>query len=472
MRARATIFAILIAIFAALPSRAQSCTTADTWRTCYLKVTGREANTQVGDAVEEAVAKTNTGKPDLSSISNTTLRDFLSFFTAAVGTSTVEQKDNQVTIDFNFPVNLLHDKDVVKLQATFGKPEIDTGLKTALGDNADAITALNDGFDEADDVTASVTYSPQTRNFGRMLSKNSDLYDSLLWAAVVRAGTLPSGDVLIDAQHLATIAVALQGAPNEVIRSQNPLPFSTIPDATRSANAVATFETAIRAVVKTTADTAKLTDQFAELVNNQRQIYFSAQYRDRNSFAGANAWSVKATWESGGKNLSSFFADNAVFCDLGDMAAELTATSAPKSGVCLTKFEEYVKSIDRTWRWAFSADVQRTESNLIVLPQHTINLSTPQADSQIISASIGRRFDPPTSTRERRIDFTGSYQNVSDDEELNDRLVASVTYTQEITDSFTLPITLTYANNEKHLTEEDGDRLGVHFAISYKLPNQ
>src|SRR5262249_37917123 len=149
----------------------------------------------VKEEVKKEVATTNTGKPDLSTISNSTLRDFLSFFTAAVGASGVSEKNGTFTVDYNLPVNLLHENDVIKLQGIFTKPKIDDELKKALGTNTDAISALNSGFDEADDITASATYSPQTARFGRQLARNSTLFDALNNARIARVA--PDADDLV-----------------------------------------------------------------------------------------------------------------------------------------------------------------------------------------------------------------------------------------------------------------------------------
>jgi hypothetical protein len=467
MRARTMLLAILVVLNATFQLHAQTCSVGENWKQCYKKLTGRDAATQVGDEIKKEIGKevatTNTGKPDLSTISNSTLRDFLSFFTAAVGTSTVGEKNGAITVDYNLPVNLVHEGDVIKLQGTFAKPKIDDSLKTALGTNADAISTLNGSFDEADDIIGSATYSPQTPRFGRQLASNSGVFDALNYARVARAA--PDSD---DLTLLAKVGDLLASAPAAV--KGGTAPFSDAGD--KASTLAAAFEMAIRASIKAQAAEKTLVTQFAELVNNQEQIYFSATYHDRNSLAGANSYSFKGTWEVGGKNLSKFLAQNRADCDVRQMSDELNATSrtVPNSDRCLKRFDEYVAGVDRGLRWAFALDIQRSESNAIVLPQYSINLSTKRADSQIISASLGKRLDPPTSSRERRFDFTGSYENVDKDPNRDDKLVLSATYTQELTDTFTLPITITFANKKKFLPNENTDRIGVHFAISYKLP--
>ena len=158
-----TILLIPIALmFAVFPVAAQTCTPDDTAVTCWEKFvptfTGEaraEAAEEAADDVGEAVAKTNTGNPVLANLANTALRDFLSTFAGVFQTSTLTENNGLFTLDYNLPLRLLHDNDVIKLQASFGKPKLDSALEKALGDNSEAISTLSDAFDETDDILAS-----------------------------------------------------------------------------------------------------------------------------------------------------------------------------------------------------------------------------------------------------------------------------------------------------------------------------
>ena len=471
-----TILLIPIALmFAVFPVAAQTCTPEDTAVTCWEKFvptfTGEaraEAAEEAADDVGEAVAKTNTGNPVLANLANTALRDFLSTFAGVFQTSTLTENNGLFTLDYNLPLRLLHDNDVIKLQASFGKPKLDSALEKALGDNSEAISTLSDAFDETDDILASATYGPSTPRFGRSLANHRPLIEGLMNAIIAERGADdPARLTARYAKLLSTI-----DAPAGVKGGTDP--FSAITNAADRNKAIQAIEAAARAQKDFIKATDTFVDDFAQLLNNQEQIHATAMYHERSNFAGANGWSVKGTWERGGKNLTRFLAKHGADCDVKQMTAEIDIDpGAAVSTTCLTKLREYLGDADqeeRSWRFAFSGEVERAESNTIALPQYTIALDTPQSDSRIFSVTAGRRLDPPTSSRESRLDFTGSYEDVSGDPNRDNRFVASITLTQEINDNFNLPITLSYANKEKYLTDVD-KKLSVNFGVSYKLPD-
>ena len=457
----ALLIALTVALTVSAPAIAQTCAPTDTPTTCWTKFNPVTTTT---NAVATAVATTNTGSPNLSAITNTTLRDFLSVFTAAVSTSTLTENNGAYTLDYNLPIDLMNDNDVIKFQATFVTPSLDPALVTALGTNAGAITTLTDSLDQADDITASVTYSPSTDRFGRTFANHRDLVEGLMNAVVANLG------VNTTAQLLAVFGDAAQGT------SLGPdTPFTVITDPVQQASVIAKFQTAAASQPKFAEQTQTVVDNVAELINNQEQIYVSGKYNYLDPLAGASSWGISGTYAMGGKNVTKFLAAQKKLgnCDIGTMMKEQNSGTAPTaSQTCLQQLNAYVgnDAIDRTWRVALSVALGQTDSNTITVSQLTTPITSASSDSQLISLTAGRRFDPPSSSRERRVDISASYENVSDDPTLDDRLIASVTWTQEITDTFSLPITLSYANKSKYLPEDDHD-LSAHFAISYKLPS-
>ena len=457
-----TAIALLAVLLITVPAAAQTCVPTDTPTTCWNKFNPVTTSTA---AVATTVATTNTGSANLSSITNTTLRDFLSVFTAVVSTSTLTDNNGAFTLDYNLPVDLWNDHDVVKFQATFTTPTLDPALVTALGTNASAITTLTDSLDQADDITASATYSPSTDRFGRTFANHQDLVESLMNAVMANLGANSTARLLANFGDLARGTTLTQDTP-----------FTVITNAAQQASVIAAFQTAAASQPQFAQETETVVNNVAELINNQEQIYVSGTYNALNSLAGASSWAVTGTYAVGGKNVTKFLAAQQKLgnCNIAQMVQEQKNLASPPtvSQTCLQQLNQYVgnDAIDQAWRLALTLDFSRTDANTINISQLSTPLTTPQVNSQIISLTAGRRLDPPSSSRERRIDITAGYENVSDNPNLDDRIVASVTWTQEITDTFSLPITLSYANKSQYLPEDDHD-LSAHFAVSYKLPN-
>jgi hypothetical protein len=440
------------------PLAAQTCIDTDTPQSCWQKFVAPIKVADMTNAVGAMVATTNTGTPELSNLTNSALRDFLSFFTAAYRTATVENDNGAVVVDYNLKLNLLDPNDVIKFQGKFSKPDLNAQLLTALGTNTGEISTLQDSLDEADDISVSATYSPASERWGRSLAEHRPLIEALIGGVAARRGP----DEVT--RKVAAFSDAVRLVPPNQLTDLNS-PFTTITDAAIRAQVIASLTAAATAAKAQFADQEKVIASFADLLNNQEQFYVSGLYHDVNSLSGPDGWSVKATYELGGKNLSKFLKSSGGRC-----AANLLTNDTARMA-CLDAFNTYLgDDTMRGWRLSVAIDLDRTQANDIALPDLNIALHTSKANSHIGSLTAGRRLDPPSSSHERRIDITASYENVTGDATRDDRFVAAVTYTQELNDNMSFPVSFTYANQPKYLGAVD-DKLGVHFGISYKLPD-
>ncbi len=446
-----------ILLLLAAPLAAQTCIDTDTPQTCWEKFVPAIDVSVKTTEVGTMVTKTNTGPSDLSRLNLTSLRDFLSVFTAAFQTATIDEENGAYVIDYNLPIDLVNANDVIKFQAKLSEPALDTSLTNALTSNAAAITTLSGSLDETDDISFSVTYSPANERFGRSLAGHRPLIQSLVSAVSERRGAdsaVRRGAALGNA--LARAGVIIQETD----------PFTNIPDATKRRAVIDAVVATGQAAQAQFADQDKTITAFAELLSNQEQIYVSGVYRALDPIAGPSTATVKGTYELGGKNLSKFMRYNRTACSSESLANETGR------GACLDAFNAYVANQRLLgWRVAATLDYQRTLANTINLPEYSVNLTTPAAESNMITFTAGRRLDDATSNRERRIDIAASYQNVTGDPNRDDRLVIVGTWTQELSDNIYLPITLTWANKEQYLGAQN-DKLGVHFGVSYKLTDQ
>lgn len=449
-------YALVLLLLLATPLAAQTCIDTDTPQTCWNKFVPPVDVAVSVQNVGEMVAKTNTGTIDLSKVNTSAMRDFLSTFSAAVQSGTIEEENGAYVLDYNLPVDLGgSDDDVIKFQTKFQQPELATSVTTALSSNSAALTTLGDGLDETDDITFSVTYSPATQRFGRSLEQHRPLIESLVTAVSESRGSQSA------TRRLAAFANALARA-GAVIQETDA--FTKIDDAGKRAQVISALQSAASSAKEEFAQQDDLITAFAELLSNQEQLYFSGAYRDVDPLAGASGASIKGTYELGGKNLTKFQKRNAAAC------GTLTTENGRRS--CLTAFNSYVANEKLLgWRIAATLDYQKTQATTVDLTAYNVaNVTTAAAQSNVITLTAGRNMDSASSSRQRRIDIAASYENVTGDPNRDDRLVATFTWTQELNDNVYLPITLTFANKEKYLGAQD-DQFGVHFGVSYKLTN-
>lgn len=466
MRTKTVLLLALLPLLNAAPLSAQTCNDGDTPSTCLFKFIDPIDVSVKTDDVGKMAAKANTGQPDLTKIASTSLRDFLSIFTAAFQTASVEEKDGAYVLDYNLPIDLLNKNDVLKFQGKFAKPELNADLKTALGTNAAAISKYGDALDEADDVTISVTYNPVNHRFGRSLAQHRDLIEGLVRGVSARLQNVTTRSAAQLGNVLRPVLADLisGAAPGQQLSAENQ-PFSKIKDATQRQQAIDAVVKLGQAAKTQFAAQEKVIVGFAELLSNQEQLYFSGVYHDRDSLAGAGGSSIKGTYEFGGKNLSKLLRNDDSKCDVAKLVDEASQIA------CLTEFEDYIANQKlRGWRLAVNLDLQQTRANKITIPELTTPLTSKALHSHIVSLTAGRRLNDVTSSRERRIDITGSYEDVTDDPARDNRLVIAATWTQELSDNLTLPITVTYANKERFIGDVN-DKFGMHFGISYKIPN-
>lgn len=448
--------AIVLVILASVPhvyAQTKACDQTDTPLSCWLKFNPElpddakaAANKAKQDATKNAVAEANTGNTAVTSTTATALKDFLSVFAASVDSAAVSEKGNAVTFDWNLPFPSA-DQRFVKLQSVFTKPQISDSVSKALVNNADAVKQLNDGLSNTDDVAASLTYTPLNERYGRSITPHLPMYRAL------QSGI----DVALKKEQdkaRRRLEIAFPAADKG---------FSAIPEAERAA-AIATFQAAAEAAQSTLQQTDALVMAFARLLNNQPQIYGSVIYHDRKDIVGPSTVSGKVTYEIGTRNLNAFRAENHD-CE--------KATIAANAVTCLAKLKAFAKpgDVDSAPRLALSLEYQQSRAGRVDLSEFHVTdpVTSPHSHSLIGTATYGRSITAAAG-RDGRIDVTASYQNVSNDPTKKDRFVGSVTYTQKITDTMSLPFSLIYANHSQFLSDVDR-KLNVHFGISYKLPD-
>ena len=438
-----------------------TCTEADTPLSCFDKFMAPEKaakETQATNATQKEVATANTGATTLSSPSSTALKDFLSFFAASVDSAVVSEKGNALTLDWNLPFPIIDKNErTLKFQATFSKPEVSSDVSNALSANSSAMTTLNNSLSNTDDIAGSLTYSPVNQSYGRSITPNLSLFRPMILAIL-------NNDAIKDARDKGLRKVLKDH--KELVDAKTP--FTAIKDSDQRDEAIAAMQAAAQAASASFKRIDTLVKNFARLLNNQPQIYGSVVYHDRKDIVGPSTVSGKFTYEIGTANLNRFRAANNGKCSEASIAANAVT--------CLTELDNFTKQnggleAESTDRLTLSAEYQQSRANRVDLSAYSITdpLVTSHTHSLVYSAKYGRSMIT-TNGRDGRIDLTAYYENYSNDPMKKDRFVGSVTFTQKITETMSIPLSLIYANHSQFLSDVDR-KLNVHFGLTYKLPD-
>jgi hypothetical protein len=177
--------------------------------------------------------------------------------------------------------------------------------------------------------------------------------------------------------------------------------------------------------------------------------------------------SFKGTLEISPNSLTRFRRNNADVCG----AAGATVPSPDACSDRLTGFTATHGTAPASDRLSFAIEYGQSRAETVDLS--TYGVTTPIArnsvHSLVYSLSWGRPL-PDTRLKDTRIDAAVNYENISNDPTKKDRFIASLTWSQKLSDTMTLPLSITYANHAKYLTDPDR-KLGVHFGINYKIPS-
>ena len=435
--------AIVLLFSVAQHARAQKCTPNDTPLTCY-----QIYNPPLSVATAQEVGTTNTGSPTAGSQATAAaLRDFLSLFAAGVDVGKVSENGTTVILDWNLPFPFVEEYDRVKLQTLFTDSELAADVQTALGANASTAKSKLTNFD---DITAQGSYSPVNRYLGRSLAPHAKLLDRL---------NATVGNTAVLAREVGRVIIKY----NLTTFNQD-TKFETIPDPTAQKEMLQTVETLASAEQAASGRSTQIVKALTKVLNNQPQAFVTAAYHYRNSLIGQDEISAKATYEMSPQSLNRFLARN------GDTCEKSAATCADRL-IAFAGAQDPATQPDTSDRLSFAIEYKQARRDTVDLSQYSVTtpIVRPSTHSVISTLTWGRPLTG-TKLRDVRVDVAASYENISNDPTKKDRLVASLTLSQKISDTMTLPLSLTYANHTQYVPQTD-KRLGIHFGISYKIPN-
>jgi hypothetical protein len=463
---------LIVLVLLPLTSSAQQCKLTDTVVGCWMRFnpaagtdvtekTPAEADTQ------KDVAAANTGISSLVSPSGSAVKDFLSLLSMSLESSTLTSKGQAFTFDYNPPFKILGADHPLKLQAAFAEAKLNSQLNDHFANAAPTLKKFTDSLTDTDDVAFSASFQPTSERFGRSLVPHRKLFQAML------NGIAPDRS---DWQQALLKVVA----DSEDLESEEQT-FSSLPEEKRE-NVMEDIEAAAKEQQTFLRAVGGFAGAFAQLLNNQPQLYASALYNARKNVVGPNDLTGKLTYEIGWHNLNSFLRSHGSRCNKDALAiqanedTEAAATRAEKCvGLLQTFAEQDVTDDDRV---VVSIEYHRTNQRWIKGDPNLggFEFGYPSAHNLASELKYGRTMQgKATDKNNGRIDLSFRYEDVRNPSDasknVKSRAIGAITYTLKVSDSVSIPVSLLYANHKSDLGDVD-KKLNAHFGLVYKLPTK
>lgn len=465
----------------------------------------------------------NTGVSSaLSDGVESTFEDFLPKFRIFGAGGSLGDDTESLGIELNNILGLPID-DGYKISATLSRPAVFDPLLQSVDENVRAAikTNLENQANDFDDLTIGFTYSPMTDRIGR---SNHQLHSQLFESIYLSAESHAEGISDAAEQARDEVEEALQnafdqsqssvrqdwisnqsgfcgaelGKPGIVTLIEN-LDFEELTgdqlicvllaeNSARTANVSAAADAAsTRAIDSTRTQIVEnfmngaanaFTEEYenlsalnrslelqgfyriADLINNQPQLNFAANYSDRDPIVGQDSFSIKIAYDFGFVNLNRFRKYNDLSCGLDFMYQ------------CLAAYLDAQKlaHMERGDRFSVSLEYSRNQSYNYAIASGAGSLMLPSDESLIGSLAYGRylTFAGEKNRGRSRVEFSASYEDVDSDTARQDRFMSSLTYSQVITDTAAISFGLVYANKPEYRGDV-GTEVSAQLGINYKL---
>jgi len=199
----------------------------------------------------------------------------------------------------------------------------------------------------------------------------------------------------------------------------------------------------------------------ADLAANQPQFSFQLTGRQRADLIGPDKIEASLVWELGlGANL------NMLQKELAESRCQ-----ADKVGCIQAFLADADDAVERKWRLSFKAAYSETDA--YDSPIEGVDFHLDKAQSLIASATWGGVLSYSKAADGKTIEnntfaLEGNYEDVTGDEERQNRFVATATFTQHLTDDMSFQLTAVWANKPEYRGEVD-KALGARAGIRYKF---
>ncbi len=460
------------------------CEMDETPEECWARV-DQEASSELVEELETKEAKDLRDEPtavqagEANLKSNTT--DFLPLLALSGILGDAQEGDTEGTyvFDLNFLIpGLSKDKNSQLKAIVNSQPIISEGIKEQIPEENrdDLVGKIEDDLGSLDDFSLSYTFSWTDLTHGRGFKNYENRFASLTHA-LYRSFRSSASDL---AKQRALTEVTQFIGDNGIAIGDDPVTFEDISAqlGEGKANAFAEFKQKFEAAANLAA--AALAERrqmfidaglnrFANLLDNQPQLTFSANKWFRDSVVGGDETAIKVSYERGMANLNGA---------LKRRCQEDLDTSAPETlseetlTRCLADYTRFVKdhkdAVTDGNKLSFSAEYADVKDKVFDLPDHDLTgLTINAAKKLVIAAGWSRKFLTAGEGEPIRLDFTGRYEDVSDDPERRDRGVFTLAVTRRIGGA-EVPFGIVYANHGEFLGDVD-ERLSAHVGLKFSL---
>jgi len=446
----------------------------------------KRSNQEAREAGEEALAAdqanelakkptgVQTGGENLAS--NTT--NFIPLLSLAGLLGDVQQGDTEGTyaVDLNFLIPGLSLDKNSKLQAVVNsQPKVADSISSQLPeDQRDELTEkLQAGLGDLSDYAVSLTYSWIDRRHGRGFEQYRNRFAALVEAVNANFGHPPSGAGLARV-NAAIIEINKLGITGDLPHQS----FDAL--AEKNADAAALLKAATEKGVE--EELALLASDrqiwldaglghFGDLLDNQPQLNFAAQKNFRDDVVGGNETTARVSYEWGRANLNRALHNESCRKELDTPATDTIDANTLKR--CLTEYTKFINEnkghLMDGEKFSFSAEYRQADGKTFDVPsQGLTGLKLNAANKLVINVGYGRYFTFQADDAEPvRLDFVGSYEDVSDDPTRQDRGVATLTLTRKF-GTISVPFGIVYANHGEFLGEVD-EELSAHVGLKFDL---
>lgn len=442
---------LILAVLAAAPLAGQSrCKRSDTLQECldrYQDAYVQEMEDRQAEAFETEPTGIDTGGTSLA----TNSKDFspLMALSALLGQSSTEEGTGNLVYDLNFLIPGLAEEGARngQLEAVVNlQPQVSELIRNALQapEREAEVEPLQEKLGELADYRIRFTYNHTSDSLGRSFAQHEEDYERMCRTALDMAGqedTPPTA--LVDRGDLRMDQRMEDMAPEQEMVARQRLQA---------------MEREMEARVSDVLSAAGLAS-YHQLVDNQPQFHFTAERKIRDPLVGPDELSVKVTYEGSWRNLNRATRG----CE-GDWDED-----------CLRKYMDYVETwedaIDKAYRFSFSGEYVDTDGETIDTGLQGLDpLVSEDARKLVLRAGWGRDLDLGDG-EPVKLDLVGSYEDVSDDPNRQDRGILRLTLTRNV-GKMSIPLGIVYANHGEFLDAEGTDaRLSAHVGLTFKMQN-